>query len=91
MFRVLKKIAAVDPAESLHFWNNSGLYVQMYQDQDIHSCQTRGRENYRTGQHRTVVYERLPSHTGVHFINKLPHWIKNALKPKALKTRLKRF
>jgi len=58
---------------------------------DIHSYETRGRETYRTGQHRTGVYEHLPSQAGVHFINKLPNSIKNSPSPKALKTRLKRF
>ncbi|KAG8334583.1 hypothetical protein J6590_086965 [Homalodisca vitripennis] len=59
--------------------------------QDIHSYETRARGNYRIGQHRTVIYERLPSQAGVHFINKLPHRIKNAPTPKAFKIRLKRF
>ncbi|KAG8306294.1 hypothetical protein J6590_050666 [Homalodisca vitripennis] len=59
--------------------------------QDIHMYETRGRANYRTGRHRTVVYERLPSQAGVHFLNRLPNSIKHAPTPKALKTRLKRF
>ncbi|KAG8290308.1 hypothetical protein J6590_085196 [Homalodisca vitripennis] len=61
---------------------------------DVHSYETRGRGNYRTGRHRTVVYEHLPSLAGVHFIvfiKKLPNWIKNAATPKVLKTRLRRF
>ncbi|KAG8295011.1 hypothetical protein J6590_090020 [Homalodisca vitripennis] len=33
---------------------------------DIHAYGTRGRDNYRTGRHRTVVYERLPSQPGTH-------------------------
>ncbi|KAG8303126.1 hypothetical protein J6590_018590 [Homalodisca vitripennis] len=53
--------------------------------------ETRGRANYRTGRHRTVVYERLPSQACVHFLNKLPNSIKDAPTPKALRTRLKRF
>ncbi|KAG8305331.1 hypothetical protein J6590_072037 [Homalodisca vitripennis] len=53
--------------------------------------ETHGRANYRTGRHRTVVYERLPSQACVHFLNRLPKSIKNAPTPKALKTRLKRF
>ncbi|KAG8304842.1 hypothetical protein J6590_084813 [Homalodisca vitripennis] len=53
--------------------------------------ETRGRDNYRTGRHRTVVYEHLPSQAGVHFINRLPNSMKNAETPKASKARLKRF
>ncbi len=56
---------------------------------DFHSYATRGRENYRTGRHRTVAYERLPTQKGVHFVNRLPNQIKNAPMPKALKARLK--
>ncbi|KAG8292762.1 hypothetical protein J6590_031741, partial [Homalodisca vitripennis] len=56
---------------------------------DVHSYDTRGRNNYRTGRHRTVAYERLPSQAGVQFVNKLPNSIKNATMPKAFKTRLK--
>ncbi|KAG8308630.1 hypothetical protein J6590_105165 [Homalodisca vitripennis] len=58
---------------------------------DIHMYETRGSANYRTGRHRTVVYERLPSQAGVHFLNRLPNSIKDAPTPKALKTRLKRL
>ncbi|KAG8326031.1 hypothetical protein J6590_051362 [Homalodisca vitripennis] len=58
---------------------------------DIHGCETRGRDNYRTGRHRTVVYEHLPSQAVVHFINRLPNSMKNAQTPKASKARLKRF
>lgn len=58
---------------------------------DIHAYETRGRDNYRTGKHRTVVYEHLPSQAGVHFLNRLPNSIKNAPTPKVFKTRLKRF
>jgi hypothetical protein len=57
---------------------------------DVHNYETRGRDNYRTERHRTVVYEHLPSQRGVHFINRLPNSIKNAPTPKAVKTRLKR-
>ncbi len=56
---------------------------------DVHSYVTRGREDYRTGRHRTAVYEHLPSQAGVRFVNKLPNSIKNAPMPKAFKTRLK--
>ncbi|KAG8319861.1 hypothetical protein J6590_082671 [Homalodisca vitripennis] len=58
---------------------------------DVHEYETRGRDNYRTGRHRTVVYEHLPSQAGVRFINSLPDSMKNVQSPKALKTRLKRF
>ncbi|KAG8269442.1 hypothetical protein J6590_107361, partial [Homalodisca vitripennis] len=56
---------------------------------DIHEYETRSRDNYRSGMHRTVVYEHLPSQAGVHFINRLPNKIKNASTPKVLKTRIK--
>ncbi|KAG8257006.1 hypothetical protein J6590_057802 [Homalodisca vitripennis] len=42
-----------------------------------HSHETRGRGNYQTGKHITVVDEHLSSRAGVQFINKLPIWIKN--------------
>lgn len=57
---------------------------------DIHGFTTGSRESYQTGRDRTVVYEHLPSQGGVHLINKLPNYIKNAPLPQALKTRLKR-
>ncbi|KAG8251808.1 hypothetical protein J6590_071847 [Homalodisca vitripennis] len=57
--------------------------------QDIHMYETRGRANYRTGRHRTVVWEHLPSEAV--FLNRLSNSIKDAPTPKALKTRLKRF
>ncbi|KAG8246717.1 hypothetical protein J6590_078429 [Homalodisca vitripennis] len=47
-------------------------------------------DNYRTGRHRTVVYEHLPSQAGVRFINSLPDSMKRTNAP-GLKTRLKRF
>ncbi|KAG8337825.1 hypothetical protein J6590_015496 [Homalodisca vitripennis] len=58
---------------------------------DIHMYETRGRENYRTGRHRTVVCERLPSQAGVNFLNRLPNSIKTTPTPKAFKARLKRL
>ncbi|KAG8263810.1 hypothetical protein J6590_024039 [Homalodisca vitripennis] len=42
---------------------------------DVHSHDTRGRNNYRTGRHRTVAYERLPSHAGVQFVNIEAVWL----------------
>ncbi|KAG8292288.1 hypothetical protein J6590_043540 [Homalodisca vitripennis] len=64
-------------------WRTTGV------GRDIHEYETRGRDNYRSGMHRTVVYEHLPSQAGVHFINRLPNKIKNASTPKVLKTRIK--
>lgn len=58
---------------------------------DIHVYPTRGRDNYRTGQHRTVVHERLPSQAGVHLVNNLPNSIKDAPALGLLKHRLKYF
>jgi len=58
---------------------------------DIHSYNTRGRDNPRTGQHRTTAYEHLPSQAGIQLINKLPNSFKIQTTPKASKTRLKRF
>ncbi|KAG8317104.1 hypothetical protein J6590_032789 [Homalodisca vitripennis] len=63
----------------------------MLTGQDIHMHKTRGRDNYRAGRHRTVVYEHLPSQAGVNFLNRLPNLIKNAFTPKSLKTRIKRI
>ncbi|KAG8299034.1 hypothetical protein J6590_003003 [Homalodisca vitripennis] len=56
---------------------------------DIHEYEARGRDNYCSGMHITMVYEHLPSQTGVHFINRLPNEIKNASTLKVLKTRIK--
>ncbi|KAG8280739.1 hypothetical protein J6590_074526 [Homalodisca vitripennis] len=42
---------------------------------DVHSYETRGRENYRTRRHRTVAHERLHSQAGVHLINILSNGI----------------
>lgn len=58
--------------------------------QDIHTYETRGRGNYRMGQHRTVVHERLPSQAGVMFVNSLPDRIKSIPTAQALRTELKR-
>ncbi|KAG8301734.1 hypothetical protein J6590_046862 [Homalodisca vitripennis] len=59
--------------------------MSLTRGRDIHEYETRDRDNYRSGMHRTVVYEHLPSQAGVHFINKLPNKIKNASTPKVLK------
>ncbi|KAG8307308.1 hypothetical protein J6590_024956 [Homalodisca vitripennis] len=88
-----KKTATVDSAVSLHPRDNLFCMSKcaMTRGRDIHSYGTRGRDTYRTGSHRTGVYEHLPSQAGVRFLNKLPNSIKNAPTPKALKARLKRF
>ncbi|KAG8332468.1 hypothetical protein J6590_022681 [Homalodisca vitripennis] len=75
-----------------HFLNTfKKLQLLTLPGRDIHMYETRGSANYRTGRHRTVVYERLPSQAGVHFLNRPPNSIKDAPTPKALKTRLKRL
>jgi len=56
---------------------------------DIHDYNTRSRDNFRTGQHRTAVYEHLPSQAGVRFYNKLPNSVKNSHSPSEFKNRLK--
>ncbi|KAG8253552.1 hypothetical protein J6590_032350 [Homalodisca vitripennis] len=65
--------------------------MRRHRGRDIHGYESRGRDNYRTGRHRTVVYEHLPSQAGVQFINRLPNSMKNAQTAKASKARLKRF
>lgn len=57
----------------------------------IHDYQTRGRYNYRTRPHRTVVYEHLLPQPGVHLFYRLPQFFKDATTLKASKTRLKGF
>ncbi|KAG8290499.1 hypothetical protein J6590_080329 [Homalodisca vitripennis] len=47
------------------------------------------KNNYRTGAHRTVLFERLPSQAGVLFLDRLPNSLKNAPMSKAIKARLK--
>ncbi|KAG8265399.1 hypothetical protein J6590_095575 [Homalodisca vitripennis] len=58
---------------------------------EIHSYETRGREDYRTGRHRTVVHKRLPSQVGVHLVNRLPNSIKSVPMLKAFKASLKKI
>lgn len=55
----------------------------------MNDYQTRDRDEYRTGQHRTVIVEHIPSQAGVHFCNRLPQLFKNAPTFKAFKTHLK--
>lgn len=54
---------------------------------DIYKYETRGTTTKL--EDGMIVYEHLQSQVGVHFTNKLPNSIKNALTPKALKTCLK--
>ncbi len=56
---------------------------------DIHNHETRGRDSYRTGRHRTVAYEQLPSQRGAQFLNSLPQSLKDAPSLTVLRTRLK--
>jgi len=59
------------------------------QGRDIHSYNTRGRDTYRTQQHRTSAFEQTPSYAGAKFINMLPRSIKDTIEPKKFKARLK--
>ncbi|KAG8282538.1 hypothetical protein J6590_033241 [Homalodisca vitripennis] len=74
-FRVVQasfqNIATVSSAMPLQFKTNFVLYVSMCLDQQTRCSLVREkvRENYRTGKHRTVVHERLPTQAGVHLIN----------------------
>lgn len=43
--------------------------------------------NYRTGQHRTLVFEHLASQTGVYSSNRLPQLFEYAPRLKAFTTR----
>ncbi|KAG8291167.1 hypothetical protein J6590_067151 [Homalodisca vitripennis] len=58
---------------------------------DVHQYGTRGRDNFRMAQHRTTVFERLPSQVGVRLINRLPEEIKRVNNHKQFKSRLKHF
>ncbi|KAG8295660.1 hypothetical protein J6590_075058 [Homalodisca vitripennis] len=86
IFNYLRLRSANKRHELIPTKNLSGMVGK---GRDIHEYETRGRDNYRSGMHRTVVYEHLPSQAGVHFINRLPNKIKNASTPKVLKTRIK--
>lgn len=53
---------------NLTFLQHAGSFE--YARLDIHDHQAGGgRGNYRTRQHRTVVFENLPFQAGVHFFN----------------------
>ncbi|KAG8256531.1 hypothetical protein J6590_066341 [Homalodisca vitripennis] len=58
---------------------------------DVHQYGTRGRDNFRMAQHRTTVFELLPSQVGVRLINRLPEEIKRVNNHKQFKSRLKHF
>ncbi|KAG8283080.1 hypothetical protein J6590_023609 [Homalodisca vitripennis] len=58
---------------------------------DVHHYETRGRDNFRTEQHRTTAFGHLPSQVGVTIINRLPEEIKHLEEPKTFKSRLKRL
>ncbi|KAG8314096.1 hypothetical protein J6590_100348 [Homalodisca vitripennis] len=61
------------------------IHPDAFIGQDINMYETRGRANYSTGRHRTVVYEHLSLQAGVHFLNRLPNSVKDAPMPKVLK------
>jgi len=63
----------------------------LVQGSQFHQYETRGRNDYRLRQHRTVAVEHLPSQAGVKFLNRLPESIKNSENKNQLKTRLKRL
>ncbi|KAG8246743.1 hypothetical protein J6590_077948 [Homalodisca vitripennis] len=56
---------------------DNGYYGLIYPGQDIHMHETRGRDDYRTERHRTVVYEHLRSQAGDNFLNRQLNSIKN--------------
>ncbi|KAG8303330.1 hypothetical protein J6590_013601 [Homalodisca vitripennis] len=62
---------------------------ELVQGRDVRQYGTRGRDNFRIQQHRTAMFERLPSEVGVRFINKLPDEIQNLNDPKKFKARLR--
>uniref|UniRef100_A0A1B6HTM5 Uncharacterized protein n=1 Tax=Homalodisca liturata TaxID=320908 RepID=A0A1B6HTM5_9HEMI len=71
------------------------LYCQfkceLVQGREVHQYETRGRNNFRTEQHRTAMFEHLPSQMGVKLINKLPGDLKRINEPKQFKSRLRHF
>lgn len=67
----------------------SRFKCDLVQGGDVHQYETRGRDNYRAGQHKLMAFEHLPSQAGIKFINKLPEDIKQINNPKQFKTRLR--
>ncbi|KAG8284102.1 hypothetical protein J6590_003794 [Homalodisca vitripennis] len=58
---------------------------------DVHQYGVGGRDNFRMAQHRTTVFECLPSQVGVRLINRLLEEIKRVNNHKEFKSRLKHF
>lgn len=54
----------------------------------VHSYETRGREDCRTGRRKTVAFQRFPSKASVQFVNNLLNLVTSAILPKVFKTRL---
>ncbi|KAG8263866.1 GTPase activator activity protein [Homalodisca vitripennis] len=69
--RNLQKIAAVDSAKSLYFETTLFCISKCFMTtgQDVHSYESRGRGNYRTGRHRTVVCKYLLPNQEIDFID----------------------
>ncbi|KAG8289024.1 hypothetical protein J6590_007780 [Homalodisca vitripennis] len=67
------------------------LKCQLVQGRDVHHYETRGRDNFRTEQHRTTAFGHLPSQVVVTIVNRLPEEIKHLDDPKTFKSRLKRL
>ena len=63
----------------------------LVQGKNIHNYQTRTRETYRVAQHRLQAHERLPSQTGVKFLNRLPTDITNIINHKPFKRALRKL
>ncbi|KAG8304852.1 hypothetical protein J6590_084554 [Homalodisca vitripennis] len=79
--------ALKDGRTNIHDEERSGRPSVITDDllQKVDSFKYQSRDNYRTGRHRMVNYEHLPSQTGVRFINRLPDSMKNVQMSKVLK------
>ncbi|KAG8258048.1 hypothetical protein J6590_036787 [Homalodisca vitripennis] len=64
---------------------------ELVQGRDVHQFETRGRNNFRTKQHRTSMFEHLPSQMGVKLINTLPGDLKRINELQQFKSRLRHF
>lgn len=69
----------------------SKFHCELIRVGDIHDYNTRGRDSYRTQQHRTAAFERIPSQAGVRLINELPEGVKHLTDQKQFKARFKRL